>query len=175
MLDAAEKILREEGYAALTSRRVAEYLDVKQRLVYYYFQTMDDLIRETFKRLSIRELARLRKAIASDQPLHEIWNVCLNTSDARLISEFMALANRNEGLGQEVIEFIEKSRDIQISALKKALPNGGKDNNGFSPDVIAFIGTSVALALNRESLIGVKKGHLAVNRMIKQFFNEVER
>ena len=48
MLDSAEDILREEGYGALTSRRVAERLGVKQRLVYYYFRTMDDLIAETF-------------------------------------------------------------------------------------------------------------------------------
>ena len=55
MLDAAEVILCEEGYGALTSRRVAERIGVKQRLVYYYFRTMDELIVETFRRLSSRE------------------------------------------------------------------------------------------------------------------------
>ena len=54
MLDGAEVILRDEGYGALTSRRVAECINVKQRLVYYYFKTMDDLIVETFRRLSLR-------------------------------------------------------------------------------------------------------------------------
>ena len=50
MLDAAETILCEEGYAALTSRRVAEHVGAKQRLVYYYFRTMDELAVETFRR-----------------------------------------------------------------------------------------------------------------------------
>ncbi len=174
MLNAAEEILKEEGYAALTSRRVADYLGVKQRLVYYYFRTMDDLQVETFKRLSIRELARLRDALASEQPLHEVWNICVNTSDARLISEFMALANRNEGVRGEVINFIEESRQIQVTALRKAMVKNGSLDQGLSPDVIAFIGTSLALALNREASIGVTKGHRAVRKTIKEFFGALE-
>ena len=50
MLDGAEDILREQGYAALTSRAVAERIGVKQRLVYYYFRTMDDLFLAAFRR-----------------------------------------------------------------------------------------------------------------------------
>ncbi|MFV8817602.1 TetR/AcrR family transcriptional regulator [Haliea sp. E17] len=174
MLNAAEEILKDEGYAALTSRRVAEYSGVKQRLVYYYFRTMEDLQVETFKRLSIRELARLRDALASERPLHEVWDICVNSSDARLISEFMALANRNEGVRGEVITFIEESRKIQVSALRKAMVKNGSLDQGLPPDVIAFIGTSLALALNRESSIGVSKGHPAVKKTIKEFFESLE-
>src|SRR5579862_4551039 len=79
MLDGAEIILREQGYAALTSRAIAEQIGVKQRLIYYYFQTMDELIVETFRRLSVRELERLRKALESEQPLRQIWDVCVHT------------------------------------------------------------------------------------------------
>ncbi|MFV8816470.1 TetR/AcrR family transcriptional regulator [Haliea sp. E17] len=174
MLNAAEDILREEGYAALTSRRVAEYLGVKQRLVYYYFRTMDDLVLESFKRLAIREIGRLREALASDRPLHDVWDICINTSDARLISEFMALANRSEGVRAEVIAFIEESRKIQVSALRRAMARSGSLDKGLSPDVIAFMGTSLALALNREASLGVTRGHRAVKKTIREFFNQLE-
>ena len=127
MLDAAEQVLRDEGYAALTSRRVAEILGVKQRLSYYYFRTMDELTLAAFKRLAIRDLNRLKAGIHSERPLHEVWDVCINTTDARLISEFMALANHHEGIAAEVIAFIEESRKLQIAALKKAI---GKNNVG---------------------------------------------
>ncbi len=174
MLDAAEEILKEEGYAALTSRRVAEYLDVKQRLVYYYFRTMDDLVLETFKRLSARELARLKAALSSDHPLHEIWKVFINTSDPRLISEFMALANRNEGVREQVIAFIEQTRDMQAAALKRAFAKAKKGPPALKPDVVAFMGASMALSLNREAALGVSKGHAAVKKMINQFFEDIE-
>jgi AcrR family transcriptional regulator len=111
MLDAAEEILREDGYGALTSRQVAERIGVKQRLVYYYFRTMDDLIVETFRRLAERELDRLASALAHERPLHELWDVYFHaSSDTRLVSEFMALANRVATLREEVRAFIEESR-----------------------------------------------------------------
>lgn len=175
MLNAAEAILRDEGYPALTSRRVAEHLGLTQRLVYYYFRTMDDLVLETFRRLAIRELQRLRSATSSNQPLHHIWSVCMNTSDARLISEFMALANRIEALRQEVINFIEESRKIQIAALKKVLPKGESTAGALPPEVIAFFGTSLALALTRESALGVRKAHSSVQKVIEQFLCGLEQ
>lgn len=173
MLEGAEDILREEGYAELTSRRIAERIGVKQRLVYYYFQTMDDLIVETFRRLSTRELDRLRRALSSDRPLHEIWSVCLHTSDARMISEFMALANRIDSLRTEVIRFIKESRAIQVQALTSALKRRSKATP-VPPVGLALLATSLALALNREAQLGVDDGHAEINALISDFFSEVE-
>lgn len=174
MLDAAEEILKEQGYAALTSRTIADFLGVKQRLLYYYFRTMDDLILECFKRLSERELDRLQTAISSERPLHEIWDICINTSDARLISEFMALANRNEGIRSEVIFYIEESRRMQIKVLKKLMAQAGFSKDFLPAEVLALIGTSLALAINREAALGVKKGHSAARKTIQEFFERLE-
>ena len=172
MLTATEEVLKEEGYASLTSRRVAEYIGVKQRLVYYYFATMDDLIIESFRRLAIRELERLKSSVSSEQPLHAIWDVGINTADSRLVAEFMALAYRNEGLRLEVAKFIEEARDFQVAAIRKALgSNAAKD---LKPVALALLGSSVALAMNREAAIGVTKGHQTVKRLIKSFCDELE-
>ena len=173
MLDGAEAVLREEGHAALTSRRIAERIGVKQRLVYYYFATMDELVIDLFHRLSLRELERLRKAAASDLPLRKIWDVCINTTDARLISQFMALANRMEGLGKEVIHFIEESRAIQVEAIAEALK---KTQYGIKlePSAIAIIATSVALTLTREQQLGTESGHRAVIEVFENFLASIE-
>jgi AcrR family transcriptional regulator len=173
MLDSAETILRDEGHAALTSRRVAEVTGVKQRLVYYYFRTMDDLIVEMFRRLSERELKRLSGAAGSGTPLREIWDVCIRTTDARLISEFMALANRIEGLKSEVVHFIEKSRDIQVAALTAALARSPRAS-GLPPSSIAIIATSVALSVSREEQLGVSSGHEEVLELIQYFLSAAE-
>jgi AcrR family transcriptional regulator len=173
MLDGAEDILREEGYAALTSRRVAERVGVKQRLVYYYFQTMDDLIVETFSRLSVRELERLREALASKRPIRELWDVCIHTSDARLISEFMALANRIKALRAEVVSFIEESRAIQVKALSAGLKRKSRDSR-IPPVGLAMLATSVALSLTREAALGVDAGHKEIVAVIGDFLSKVE-
>jgi len=173
MLDGAEDILREEGYAALTSRAVAERIGVKQRLVYYYFATMDDLIVETFRRLSVRELERMRQMVATPRPLHELWDVLIRTTDARLVSEFMALANRSEGLRVEVIAFIEQSRAIQVEALTAALKAKGRDT-AIAPVGLVLLATSAALSLTREGELGVTAGHAELGGAIGAFLREVE-
>jgi AcrR family transcriptional regulator len=173
MLDGAEDILREEGYAALTSRAVAERIGVKQRLVYYYFATMDDLIVETFRRLSVRELERMRQMVATPRPLHELWDVLVHTTDARLITEFTALANRSEGLRAEVIAFIEQSRAIQVEALTAGLQAKGRDI-GIAPVGLVLLATSAALSLTREAELGVTAGHAELAGAIGAFLREVE-
>lgn len=174
MLDGAEAILRDEGHAALTSRRVAERIGVKQRLVYYYFRTMDDLIVETFGRLSKRELQRLRAARETGMPLRKIWDVCIHTTDARLVSEFMALAHRIDGLAKEVIHFVEESRAIQIEALAAAIKRSNAKASSVSPAGLALLATSVALSLTREDDLGIRTGHAEVMAVIEKFLSEVE-
>ncbi len=49
LLDAAERLLLAEGYAAVTSRRVAAAAGLKHQLVHYYFRTMDDLLLEVYR------------------------------------------------------------------------------------------------------------------------------
>jgi AcrR family transcriptional regulator len=158
MLDGAEDILREEGHAALTSRRIAERIGVKQRLVYYYFRTMDDLIVHLFRRSAGRDIERLRFASASSAPLRELWQISFRSHDARLISEYMAMANRIPALRTEVIAFIEQSRALQVEAIAAALAR----NPGASPlppAALALIATSVGLSLNREQQLGISAGH----------------
>lgn len=166
MLDSAEDILRDEGYAALTSRRVAERVGLKQRLVYYYFETMDDLVAESFRRLATREIARLGAALDSPQPLHELWSVSINTNDARLVSEFMALANRNPALRDEVIAFIQRSRELQVQAVSRAFTDRGFELPKLPPVAITLLATSVALACTREAALGVSMGHAEIDELV---------
>jgi AcrR family transcriptional regulator len=173
MLDGAEAILREEGHAALSSRRVAERIGVKQRLVYYYFRTMDDLATSLFRRMAERELARLRRAAASERPLRAIWDIKMHSTDSRLVAEFMALAHRIEGLRQEVVQFIETARDIEVGVLAAAMRRkpdvSSMDATGLSVTI-----TSLALLLSRESEMGICAGHDAVNTALTALLDQLE-
>jgi AcrR family transcriptional regulator len=168
MLDAAETILQDRGYGELTSRSVAEKIGVKQRLVYYYFHTMDDLIVETFRRLALREIARCEQALASDHSLREMWNVFAAAADTKLVSEFMALANRSHALRLEVTSHIEITRKLQISALEKALAGTGRAAV-LAPSAAVIFANAAALAVQREAALGIRTGHAEVLAAIEQF------
>src|SRR4029077_16589163 len=73
LVDAAEQLLLDEGYAAVTSRRVAAKAGRKPQLVHYYFRTMDDLFLEVYRRRADENLARLEKAVAEDGSLRALW------------------------------------------------------------------------------------------------------
>jgi AcrR family transcriptional regulator len=168
MLDAAEQILQDQGYGQLTSRNLAERVGVKQRLVYYYFLTMDELIVETFRRAAIREIERLEQAARSDHALREIWKVFIYTTDTKLVSEFAALANRIEALRQEVRAHIETCRNLQVAALERALRAAGRDSP-ISPVAATIFANAAALALHREAALGVTDGHADVLAVIADF------
>ena len=173
MLDSAEDILRDEGHAELTSRRIAERIGVKQRLVYYYFHTMDDLIVALFRRSSERDLARLKEVSAAPKPLRELWEICFHSHDARLISEYMALANRIPDLREEVIKFIEESRAIQVEAISAAIARSGAKHRLPAP-AIATMATSIGLSLNREEQLGVQSGHSETFGVLDALLAELE-
>jgi AcrR family transcriptional regulator len=172
LLDGAEAIVREEGYAALTSRRVAARVGVKQQLVYYYFRTMDDLMVEALRRSSKRELERMEQALASPHALRTLWDICIHTEDARFILEFMAVANRSEAVRHEVISFIEESRRIQVAAVSRAVTARG--GSSVSPTAMTLLATSVALALNREAAIGVTAGHDEILTLVEDLLGALE-
>jgi hypothetical protein len=137
---------------------------------------MDELMVEAFRRLSKRELARLEKALSADLPLHEFWSVCSNTSDARLISEFMALAHRSEGVKHEVVDFIERSRRMQTRAIAKSI-KGLRQRRGIAalpPVAITFLTTSIALALTRESALGITAAHKEIDDLMRQCLSALE-
>ena len=71
LLDAAEQLMREEGYAAVTSRRVAAKAGLKPQLVHYYFRTMDDLfiaLRGLFC-LSVQNIPEAMEAVSDTSPV----------------------------------------------------------------------------------------------------------
>src|SRR6478752_9671232 len=75
LLDAAEALMVEEGYAAVTSRRVAAKAGLKPQLVHYYFRAMDDLYLEVFRRRADENLARYERAVAADGSLRTLWQM----------------------------------------------------------------------------------------------------
>ncbi len=168
MLDAAEQIMQDQGYGKLTSRSVADQIGVKQRLVYYYFSTMDELIVEAFRRAAARENERLVQALASKHSIREIWQVYIETTDTKLVSEFVALSHRIDALGKEVKGHIEECRKLQVHALEQAM--AANAIKPVIPPIAATIFANAAmLTLHHEAGIGLTDGHAEVLKVIADF------
>jgi TetR/AcrR family transcriptional regulator of autoinduction and epiphytic fitness len=159
LIEATAKIMREEGYAAATSRRVATEAGVKQALVYYYFPTMDDLFVEVLRAGAEASLERMREALTDDDPLRTLW---VMNSDLRLTAlntEFMALANHRKAIRAELKSYAERVRDIETAAVTVALRARGVDLGEYPPAAVSMVIAQTARSLCNESAVGVTLGH----------------
>ncbi len=77
LLDAAERVLVEAGYAAITTRRLAEEAGVNHGLVHYYFGSVENLLVRVLERFTEQQIARQRAMYASDMPFLEKWRTAM--------------------------------------------------------------------------------------------------
>lgn len=171
LIEATAQLMREEGYAAATSRRVAAQAGVKPALVYYYFDTMDDLYVAVLRAGAEVSLARMRQALTDEDPLRALWRI---NSDSRLTglnTEFMALANHRKVIGAELKAYAERVRDIETAAATVALRSRGFDLDEYPPVVVSMVLTQMARSLCNESAIDVREGHRELQAVVDRFLS----
>src|SRR5688572_28425877 len=100
----------DEGYAAVTTRKVAAQAGVNPALVHYHFSTIDDLFLAVFRRGAEAHLARLQAAVESPQPLRCVWEVMSEPRDTALTLEFLALANHRKAIRTELADYSSRFR-----------------------------------------------------------------
>jgi AcrR family transcriptional regulator len=159
LLDAAELLLLEEGYAAVTSRRVAAKAGLKPQLVHYYFRTMDDLFVEVFRRRADENLARAERALAADGSLRMLWELNADPRGARFNIEFVALANHRKAIRTEIARYAERYRAAQLEAVTAALRDIGVTDDDLPPVVALLLMTGVTQVMALEDALGVTAGH----------------
>lgn len=172
-IEATAAIMRTEGYAAATSRRVAAEVGVKSALVYYYFDTMDDLYVAVLRNGADAALARMREAITDDDPLRALWLMNTDSRITGLNMEFMALANHRKAIGAELKVFSERVRDIETAAMAMVLRTHGIDMEEFPPVVMSMLLTQTARGIGYENAVGVTQGHQEfrafIDRLLQRF------
>jgi AcrR family transcriptional regulator len=77
LLDAAERLLVDVGYAGITTRRLAEAAGVNHGLVHYYFGSNENLLVRALERFTERLIARHRALYAADEPFVEKWRTAM--------------------------------------------------------------------------------------------------
>ncbi|MBX7434987.1 TetR/AcrR family transcriptional regulator [Mycobacterium sp. Y57] len=174
LLDAAEQLLLEEGYAAVTSRRVAEKAGLKPQLVHYYFRTMEDLFLAVFHRRAEEGLAVLPTALQSAQPLWALWRFSTSPVATRLTMEFMGLANHRKALRAEIVYYAERFREEQRRAIADALRRYGYDTSDVPPVVWTVFATSVSQALIVERELGIDTGHAETFEFCERWLRRLE-
>lgn len=159
MLDAAEALMREEGYAAVSTRRVATQAGLKPSLVHYYFPTTDDLLIALFRRGADQSDAMLDAALAASDPLRALWDFFSDTSRTGLTLEFMALAHHRKAIRTFMVEHSEQMRERQAQVIARFLGARLAGLDGLTAEGISLIMAGIGRVLIMEGSLGVSSGH----------------
>jgi len=174
LIDAVESVMRQDGYGALTARSVAERAGLKHQLVYYYFQTLDDLLIATYERHIGRYLERIEQAFRSERPLHAFWQVHGNPVDAVLNMEFLSLANHSEAIRLRTIAFGEDVRRLGLDRLDALFRQARSPAEALSPFAVTMAISAVGSILGLEAAIGISGGHAETRALIDWCIDQLE-
>jgi AcrR family transcriptional regulator len=174
LLDAAEELMLEEGYAAVTSRHVAAKAGLKPQLVHYYFRTMDDLFLALYRRGAELGLEYQARALASAQPLWSLWDSSRDPRGNALKMEFIALANHRKDIQAEISASAELYRSELLAGVQAVFDRYGAAA-GFTPIVFAVLMTSVSqFLLIEKASLGMTTGHDEMIAFMEEQLTRIE-
>jgi AcrR family transcriptional regulator len=174
LLDAAERLMLDEGWAAVTGRRVAEKAGLRSQLVHYYFRSMDDLLLAVFRRRAEQGFKANAKALSSPQPLWALWRMFNNPPFSLFTMELFALANHRAELRTELAYYAERFRDEQTKTFANVLKGYGVDTRQFPPVAVAFLMTGVPGILFMEQALGISAGHAEIVELVERYLRQLE-
>jgi len=174
LLDAAQSLMLEGGYAAVTTRRIAAKAGVNSALVYYYFDTMDGLFIALFRRGSERSLERMEGALASPKPLWALWDVLNDQPNSALTMEFIALANHRKAIRAEIAASGRRFRKLQLKMLSSVLEDYGVDPASWPPASVILLLSGISRFLLIEKAFDVEIGHADTVALVERHIRALE-
>ena len=172
LLDATERIMLRDGYAAVTSRRVEAEAGLK---LHYHFGTLDDLFVEVFRRRAERNVERLHAALTSAEPLRAWWQIVSDPRGTALLVELTAAANHRAALQAEVAKLAHDVSDLQIAVLGPILAEYGIDTEEFPPALVAAAVQGLALVVVQDEVRGFDTAHHEAVEAMARLVDRLER
>lgn len=173
MIKVVEELLLEEGYASVTARKIASKLGMKHQVVFYYFDTLDDLLLAVFRQSAEEGLARLSEVLQSDEPLRALWRHASDPRWTRWIMEFMALANHNPAIRAEIALYAKRNREMQAEVISRHLQARGVEPR-LSPNLVAFLMTAIGRLIVNEESLDIDATHAEAEALIEDCLRRFE-
>jgi AcrR family transcriptional regulator len=165
LLDAAERLLVEVGYAGITTRRLAETAGVNHGLVHYYFGSNENLLVRALERFTERLIARQRELYAADEPFVDKWRTAMRylvSEDAtyeKIWLELQALAWNHRELRARLAAVNAEWRAVLTEAFAEPHRELGI---GMPLDALVALVMTFNIGIMVERLGGIDAGHAAL-------------
>jgi AcrR family transcriptional regulator len=173
ILDATEQLIRDEGYAAVSTRRVAAKAGLKPSLVHYYFTTTDDLLLAMSRRGAEESDQIIEAALHSDDPVRALWRHLADPSRTAVAMEFMALANHRKAVRAHMAEHCEAMRRREVEIFTRVLGERLAGPDGVAPAGLSVVLAGIGRVLVMEGGLGVTLGHAEARAFVEQWLDKL--
>jgi AcrR family transcriptional regulator len=162
LLDAAERLLVDVGYARITTRRLAEEAGVNHGLVHYYFGSNENLLVRALERFTEGLIARQRELYAANMPFAEKWRTAMrylvseDVTYEKIWLELQALAWNNPDLRERLARVNAEWRAV----LTEAFAEPHRELGIKMPlDALVSLVMTFNIGVMVERLGGIETGH----------------
>ena len=174
ILDAARSCLLADGYASLSTRRVAEAADVPLSQIHYYFGSRQELILAVLAAENERLLARQREMFDTPDPLWVRWELACDFLDTdvesgyvRILQEMIAAGWADEEVAAAVREQVDGWYRVLADVARREQEQGA-DFGSFTPGEIAALMGTPFLGAEELILLGVTESTLPVRSALRK-------
>jgi len=167
ILDAAERLMISEGYAAVSTRRIAQEIGVNAATIHYYYPATDDLFIALHARMTERSTADLDAILEAGNPLQALWEFQSNWAHSALGVEFIALANHRKSLQPVLAQATSHARALQAATVRRVAETAPALPDAVSPLALTTILVAISRTLANEERVGITTGHEDVRRAVK--------
>jgi AcrR family transcriptional regulator len=161
LLDAAERLLVDVGYAGVSTRRLAAEAGVNHGLVHYYFGSLEHLLVQVLERFTARMVERQRAMYAAETPFIEKWRTAMRylVSDSdyqKVWWELQALSWNRPDLRERVATVDAEWRAVLTEALAEPRERFGLD---IPLEALVALVVTFNSGIILERLAGITTGH----------------
>jgi AcrR family transcriptional regulator len=180
LLDAAEHLLVEIGYAGVTTRRLAERAGVNHGLVHYYFGSMEDLLLRVVERFTDQLIERQKAMYSADVPFIEKWRQAMRFLDEdsesgyhKVWFEMQAMAWNHEAVRDRLKHVQERWIVVVSEAFDTGLAELGLDRRRYPTKAIVSLVVTFNQGIMLERLSGIDSGHRDLLRMVDRMLERL--
>ncbi|TCM21451.1 TetR family transcriptional regulator [Novosphingobium sp. PhB165] len=174
IVEAAVDLIRDEGYAAASTRRVAARAGLKPSLVHYYFPTTDDLLLEVCRQGAEDSDGMIEEALASEDPVRALWRFFVDTSRTAMSLEFMALANHRPAVREKMAQHSVAMRQRQVEIIGQLFGERLRAVDGFDPAGLSVLLAGIGRCIVMEEALGVTAGHEQARAIVESWLTRLE-
>jgi AcrR family transcriptional regulator len=174
LLDAAERLLAEVGYAGVTTRGLAQEAGLNHGLVHYYFESNENLLVQALERFTGRLIVRQRELYAADLPFADKWRTAMHylvsedVSYQKIWLELQALAWNNPDIRARLARVNAEWRAVLTEAFGPPRRELGIE---LPLEALVSLVMTFNLGIIVERLGGIETGHRELLDWIEQWIS----